>query len=99
MTLVLRDPPCPLWFNLLRSFVFTSALAMLACGPVYAPPFEVQAVAYAMGVHSKDVQLFAAPPGTTIAGKTSALAHDPRFAPLTENTRWVISRNCRGGTP
>jgi hypothetical protein len=73
--------------------------AMLACGPVYAPPFEVQAVAYAMGLHSKDIQLFAAPPGTTIAGKTSALAHDPRFAKLTENTRWVVSRNCRGGTP
>jgi hypothetical protein len=73
--------------------------AMLACGPVYAPPFEVQAVAYAMGLHSKDIQLFAAPPGTTIAGKTSALAHDPRFAKLTENTRWVVSRNCRGATP
>ena len=36
--------------------------AMLACGPVYAPPFEVQAVAYAMHLHSKDVQLFAARP-------------------------------------
>jgi hypothetical protein len=73
--------------------------AMLACGPVYAPPFEVQAVAWAMGLHSRDVGVFAAPPGTIIAGKTSALGHDPRFAPLTDNTRWIVARNCRGGTP
>jgi hypothetical protein len=73
--------------------------AMLACGPVYAPPFEVQAVAWAMHLHSEDVGVFAAPPGTTIAGKTAALAHDPRFTPLTDNTRWLVARNCRGATP
>ena len=73
--------------------------AMLACGPVYAPPFEVQAVAWAMHLHSREIELFAAPPGTTIAGQSSALAHDPRFAPISENTRWIVQRNCRGGTP
>jgi hypothetical protein len=73
--------------------------AMLACGPVYAPPFEVQAVAWAMHLHSREIQLFAAPPGTAIAGQSSALAHDPRFAEITENTRWIVKRNCRGGTP
>ncbi len=73
--------------------------AMLACGPVYAPPFEVQAVAWAMHLHSREIELFAAPPGTTIAGQSSALAHDPRFAEITENTRWIVKRNCRGGTP
>ena len=73
--------------------------AMLVCGPVYAPPFEVQAVAWAMRLHSREIGVFAAPPGTTIAGKASALGHDPRFTPLTENTRWVVARNCRGGTP
>jgi hypothetical protein len=73
--------------------------AMLACGPVYAPPFEVQAVAWAMNLHSREIELFAAPPGTTIAGQSSALAHDPRFAEITENTRWIVKRNCRCGTP
>ena len=73
--------------------------AMLACGPVYAPPFEVQAVAWAMHLHSREIELFAAPPGTTIAGQSAALAHDPRFAEITENTRWIVKRNCRGGTP
>src|SRR6185503_9625581 len=40
--------------------------ALLRCGPVYTPPFEVQAVAWAMHVHSREVGVFAAPPGTTI---------------------------------
>ena len=32
---------------------------LLECGPVYAPPFEVQAVAWAMHVHSSQVGIFA----------------------------------------
>ena len=40
------------------------AEALLRCGPVYAPPFEVQAVAWAMHVHSSQVGIFASPPGT-----------------------------------
>jgi hypothetical protein len=75
------------------------AEALLRCGPVYAPPFEVQAVAWAMGVHSEQVGIFAAPPGTTLGGHFSALGRDPRFREVTKNRRWVVGRNCRGGSP
>ena len=51
--------------------------ALLRCGPVYAPPFEVQAVAWAMHVHSEQVGIFASPPGTVLAGHFSALGQDP----------------------
>jgi hypothetical protein len=75
------------------------ARALLRCGPVYAPPFEVQAVAWAMHVHSEQVGIFAAPPGTILGGHFSALGHDPRFPQINKNRRWVVGRNCRGGTP
>lgn len=70
------------------------AASLLRCGPVYAPPFEVQAVAWAMHVHSSQVGIFAAPPGTTLAGHFSALGHDPRFAEVTKNRRWIVGRSC-----
>ena len=73
--------------------------ALLRCGPVYTPPFEVQAVAWAMHVHSSQVGIFAAPPGTTLGGHFSALGHDPRFPEITKNRRWIVGRNCRGATP
>jgi hypothetical protein len=75
------------------------AQALLRCGPVYAPPFEVQAVAWAMHVHSEQVGIFASPPGTVLAGHFSALGHDPRFPEINKNRRWFVGRNCRGGTP
>jgi hypothetical protein len=75
------------------------AEALLRCGPVYAPPFEVQAVAWAMHVHSNQVGIFASPPGTVLAGHFSALGHDPRFPEINKNRRWFVGRNCRGGTP
>ncbi len=75
------------------------AEALLRCGPVYAPPFEVQAVAWAMHVHSAQVGIFASPPGTVLAGHFSALGHDPRFPEINKNRRWFVGRNCRGGTP
>jgi hypothetical protein len=75
------------------------ARALLSCGPVYAPPFEVQAVAWAMHVHSSQVGIFANPPGTVLAGHFSALGHDPRFPEINKNRRWFVGRNCRGRTP
>jgi hypothetical protein len=73
--------------------------ALLRCGPVYAPPFEVQAVAWAMHVHSSQVGIFANPPGTILGGHFSALGHDPRFPEINKNRRWLVGRNCRGRTP
>jgi hypothetical protein len=75
------------------------AQALLECGPVYAPPFEVQAVAWAMHVHSSQVGIFASPPGTVLAGHFSALGRDPRFPEITKNRRWSVRRNCNGGSP
>jgi hypothetical protein len=72
------------------------AAALLRCGPVYAPPFEVQAVGWAMHVHSSQVGIFANPPGTVLAGHFSALGHDPRFPEINKNRRWLVGRNCRG---
>jgi 4-amino-4-deoxy-L-arabinose transferase-like glycosyltransferase len=72
------------------------AAALLRCGPVYAPPFEVQAVAWAMHVHSSQVGIFANPPGTVLAGHFSALGHDPRFPEINKNRRWIVGRNCNG---
>ena len=69
---------------------------LLRCGPVYAPPFEVQAVAWALHVHSSQVGIFANPPGTVLGGHFSALGHDPRFPELNKNRRWFVGRNCRG---
>jgi hypothetical protein len=73
--------------------------ALLRCGPVYAPPFETQAVAWAMHVHSEQVVTFASPPGTVLAGHFSALGRDPRFPEINKNRRWFVGRNCLGRTP
>ena len=52
-----------------------------------------------MHVHSSEVGIFAAPPGTTLGGHFSALGRDPRFPEITKNRRWSVARNCRGATP
>jgi len=69
--------------------------AVLRCRPIYASAFEQEAVAWALHVHSKDVRIVPAPPGTAIAGHGAALAHDPRFHRTVESRRWVLARNCR----
>ena len=69
--------------------------ALLRCGPLYAPPFEIQAVAWATHLHSHEVGIFAAPPGTVLGGHFSALGRDPRFRPVLRNNRWIVAVNCR----
>jgi hypothetical protein len=73
--------------------------AVLACRPVHTLAFEQQAVAWALRVRSEDVSIVPSPPGTALAAHDAALAHDPRFAPLLENRRWRLARNCGGPTP
>ena len=72
--------------------------AILRCRPIYASAFEQEAVAWALHVHSKDVRIIPAPPGTAIAAHGSALGQDPRFRRIAENERWVLARNCREPT-
>jgi len=69
--------------------------AVLRCRPIYASAFEQEAVAWALHVHSEDVRIVPAPPGTAIAGHGAALARDPRFHRTVESRRWVLARNCR----
>ena len=52
---------------------------LLACGAVYTGAFQTQAVAWYMHLHEMESEIFAFPPGTTIAPNFSALSKDPRF--------------------
>jgi hypothetical protein len=64
------------------------------CGSVHTTRFEVPAVAWALRRHISGVGIFAAPPGSVLAPRGSALAADPRFAPVAETSRWVARRAC-----
>jgi hypothetical protein len=70
------------------------AAAIKRCGPVYTGPFHTPAVAWYLDMHIADVQIFAAPPGTLVAGRRSWLAHDPRFNPVARSAQWRILRRC-----
>ena len=66
--------------------------ALLRCGPVYAPPFEVQAVAWAMHVHADEVGIFASAAGHRgRAGTSRRSAATRASAESTKNRRWVVA--------
>jgi len=71
--------------------------AMLRCPPVYTGPFHTTAVAWALDIHIDEVEIFAFPPGTLLAGRRSWLAHDPRFNPVGRSAQWRILRRCDRG--
>jgi hypothetical protein len=73
--------------------------AVLRCRPVQTSAFEQQSVAWALHVHSQDVRILPAPPGTAVAPAASALGRDPRFAEAARGGGWVVARNCGSGTP
>jgi hypothetical protein len=62
---------------------------------VYTGPYQVQALAWRLKMHSGDVDIVVRPPGIVFAPRYSALARDPRFAPLTATHDWVVRRTCR----
>jgi hypothetical protein len=64
------------------------------CGAVITGPFQVQAVAWYLGMHGRDVQIFAFPPGTALAPRFSALSYDPRFSTVAETKKWVVKTSC-----
>jgi hypothetical protein len=39
-------------------------------------------------------EIFAYPPGTTIAPYFSALSHDPRFPVVARTRKWVVGSSC-----
>jgi hypothetical protein len=65
-----------------------------SCGTVYTGAFQTQAVAWYMHLHEMDSEIFAFPPGTTIAPSYSALSRDPRFPPIATTRKWVIGSSC-----
>jgi hypothetical protein len=67
-----------------------------SCGTVYTGAFQTQAVAWYMHLHEMQSEIFAYPPGTTIAPWFSALSRDPRFPAQARTRKWVIGSSCRG---
>jgi hypothetical protein len=65
-----------------------------SCGTVYTGAFQTQAVAWYMHVHEMDSEIFAFPPGSTIAPSFSALSRDPRFPTIAKTRKWVIGSSC-----
>jgi hypothetical protein len=67
-----------------------------SCGVVYTGAFQTQTVAWYMHLHEMDTEIFAFPPGVTIAASYSALSHDPRFPTIARTRKWVIGASCPG---
>jgi hypothetical protein len=68
--------------------------ALKSCGTVYTGAFQTQAVAWYMHLHEMDSEIFAFPPGTTIAPSYSSLSRDPRFPTIAKTRKWVIGSSC-----
>ena len=47
-----------------------------------------------MHLHEMESEIFAFPPGTTIAPNYSALSRDPRFPTIARTRKWVIGSSC-----
>jgi hypothetical protein len=67
------------------------------CGHVYAGRFQVQAVAWYLHLHGRDVGIFPFGPGTTLAQGDSPLAADPRYPEVTKTRRWIVGSSCGRG--
>jgi hypothetical protein len=62
---------------------------------VYTGPYQVQALAWQLKMHSGDIGIAARqPPGTIIAPLSRPIAHDARFPLVTTSHRWAVRRAC-----
>ena len=68
-----------------------------ACGGVFAGRFQVQAVAWYVHMHGRDVNIFPFGPGTTLAQGDSLLSADPRYPEVTKTRRWTVGSSCGRG--
>jgi hypothetical protein len=71
------------------------ARAVLACRPIYAEWFDVQAVARALGIHGSEVSIYPRVPGTVVARRGASIADPRRFPDVRLTDRWVIASSCR----
>jgi hypothetical protein len=67
-----------------------------SCGTVYTGAFQTQTVAWYLHLHEMQIEIFAYPPGTTIAPTFTSLSRDPRFPTIARTKRWVVGSSCRG---
>jgi len=65
-----------------------------ACGTVFTGRFQVQAVAWYLHLHGRDVEIFPFGPGTTLAQGASPLSVDPRYPEFTKTRHWIIGSSC-----
>ena len=65
-----------------------------SCGSVYTGNFQTQVVAWYMHQHEMDTEIYAFPPGVTIAASYSSLSRDPRFPTIARTEKWVIGSSC-----
>ena len=65
-----------------------------SCGSVYTGNFQTQVVAWYMHQHEMDTEIYASPPGVTIAASYSSLSRDPRFPTIARTEKWVIGSSC-----
>lgn len=70
-----------------------------SCGGVFTGRFQVPVLAWHLGRHIEEVEIFAFPPGYTVAGRFTPLSRDPRFAKVAETRKWIVGRNCAGPDP
>lgn len=70
------------------------AKAIKRCGVVYGTPFDTEVVAWHLGLHADDIQIFAFEPGTIVAARGTALGADPRYRPLALSERWEARTSC-----
>jgi hypothetical protein len=66
-----------------------------ACGTVFTGIFDVTAVAWHLHLHGNQLGIFPFGPGTTMAGRDTHLAADPRYPRVIEYGQWAVGSTCR----
>ena len=68
-----------------------------SCGRVYAGPFQVPSVAWRLGLHLDDVEIFPFGPGTALSMGATHLSVDPRYPEITKTRHWIVGSSCGRG--
>jgi hypothetical protein len=69
------------------------------CGGVFTGRFQVPVLAWHLHRPIQDVEIFAQPPGYSVAGRFTPLSRDPWFDRVAETRKWIVARNCAGPDP
>jgi hypothetical protein len=68
-----------------------------SCGRVFAGPFQVPSVAWRLGLHLDEVNIFAFGPGTALSMGATHLSVDPRYPEVTKTRHWIVGSSCDRG--